>query len=175
MKIQLHPGEAFKPLTIGSHMFNPRWVVAGLIAAASLTAQAQTPPGVIQMQQAEARRVAEEKVCQAQARKAGLPADLINAMYLYEVNSPVPFAEFACAAANNGVTFRYQSGGVFGSESFEIKGKKTVSVKVKRSKLDDGRVLLIPVQYTANGDSQEVVRTNIQLLSFHLRSALGNE
>lgn len=175
MNIQLHPGETRKPLTLGSYMFSPRWVVAGLIAVASLAAQAQTPPGVIQMQQAEARRAAEEKECQAQARKAGLPTDLINALYLYEVNSPVPFAGFACAAANNGVTFRYQSGGMFGSESFEIKGKRTVSVKVKRSKLDDGRVLLIPVQYTANGDSQEVVRTNIQLLSFHLRSALGNE
>lgn len=175
MNIQFRPGGTLKPLMISSYLFSTSWVACGLIAAASLVAQAQPLPGVTQMQQAQARRAAEEKECQALARKAGLPAELINAMYLYEFNSPVPFAEFACAAPINGVTFRYQSGGMFGSEGFELKGKRTVSVKVKRGKMDEGRVLLIPVQYTVNGDTQEVVRTNIQLLSFHLISALRNQ
>ena len=116
------------------------------------------------------------KHCQKLAIKGGLPADMSDSMYLIEWNYPTYFIGMACTAADSRVKFRYFPGGLFSKPSFQLKGKSTLRVWVKSQTLEAQQVeLLIPVEYELNGKSFEVNRSNLQVLTMHLRNVLNNE
>jgi hypothetical protein len=123
----------------------------------------------------EMRRAVDARECAAYAKRASLSAELLTGWYLMEWATPVSIQGMACRAGREGVQFRYQSGGLLGSEAIEIKGRRTVEVTVSRQKMPDGAVLLVPVKSTVNGNSKTVTRANIQELAFHIRSALVNQ
>ena len=115
--------------------------------------------------------------CLQFARATGVPEKLVEALYLNEWNSPLPFAAIPCGAkAGAGAKFRFSRGGLFTDESFSVAAKQSVRVWVRRQVMGDGRtMLLVPVKYEVNGSRFEVTRANIQLLSFLLRQAIANE
>lgn len=123
----------------------------------------------------EMRRAVDARECAVHAKRASLSAELLTGWYLMEWATPVSIQGMACRAGREGVQFRYQSGGLLGSEAIEIKGRRTVEVTVSRQKMPDGAVLLVPVKSKVNGNSQTVTRANIQELAFHIRSALFNK
>jgi len=127
-------------------------------------------------EQLEAMRAAlDARECPLHAKRAGVPAALLSAMYLFEWNSPLTFVGIACTAARSGAQFRYLSAGLLSKEGFEIKGASTVKVSLTRQSMSDGNVLLIPVESTINGKTAATTRANLQVLSSHIRSAVNNE
>lgn len=136
-------------------------LAAALMSSVSLAAQAQP---------------ANLEHCAELAVKGGLPANLTDAMYLMEWNSPAYVVGMACQAASQTVKFRYLPGGLIRKESLQLKGKSTLRIWVKRQTLEAEQVeLLIPVEYELNGRSFEVTRNNLQVLAMILRNVLNNE
>jgi hypothetical protein len=121
------------------------------------------------------REAVDARECPAHARAAGLPNELVAGWYLIEANTPAPMQAMACQAARNGARFKYRSGGVFGSESFEIKGRRSVEVSFARQKMPDGTVIAVPVKAKINGHTMTVQRANIQLLAHEIRASVNGE
>lgn len=118
------------------------------------------------------RQKVDAKECAAHGRQAGIPDDLMKAQYLMEWATPAPLIAMACAAARNGVPYRFNAKGLLPKDSFEVKGPTNVKVVLARQQLPEGGVLLVPLEGTVQGNTFEVTRQNVQVLAQQIRVAL---
>lgn len=123
-------------------------------------------------QLATLRQQVDARECAAHGKQAGIPADLLLAQYLVEWATPAPLVGMACAAARNGVPFRFSAKGLLSKDSFEVKGATSIKVVLARQQLAEGGVLLVPLEGTVQGKTFEVTRQNLQVLAQQIRVAL---
>lgn len=122
------------------------------------------------------RAEVDARECPAHARQSGVPADLLNALYLMEWANPLHLAFMPCNAARRGAKFRFNVRGLLSKDSFEITGKRAVQVTLVRETLPDGQtIVFVPVKAKVNGDSFAVTRANLQSLALQIRMAVNSE
>jgi hypothetical protein len=118
------------------------------------------------------RQQVDARECAAHGKQAGIPVDLLQAQYLVEWATPAPLIGMACAAARNGVPFRFSAKGLLSKDSFEVKGATSIKVVLGRQQMAEGGVLLVPLEGTVQGKTFEVTRQNLQVLAQQIRVAL---
>jgi len=123
-------------------------------------------------QLAALRQKVDAKECAAHGRQAGIPDDLMKAQYLMEWAMPTSLVAMACAAARNGVAYRFKAKGLPSKDNFELKGAAAIKVVLSRQQLPEGGALLVPLEATVQGNTFEVTRQNVQVLAHQIRVAL---
>jgi hypothetical protein len=118
------------------------------------------------------RQQVDARECAVHGKQAGIPVDLLQAQYLVEWATPAPLVGMACAAARNGVPFRFTAKGLLSKDSFEVKGATSIKVVLGRQQMADGGLLLVPLEGTVQSKTFEVTRQNLQVLAQQIRVAL---
>lgn len=126
-------------------------------------------------QLAELRRKVDARECAEHSKRAGIPEELREAQYLIEWATPAPLVGMACAAARNGVSFRFSAKSLLSKDSFEVKGPSGVKVVLARQQTAEGIALLVPVEGTVQGKTFAVTRQNLQVLAQQIRTALKGQ
>jgi hypothetical protein len=121
------------------------------------------------------RQRVDARECAAHGTQAGIPEDLLKAQYLIEWATPAPLVGMACAAARNGVPFRFSAKSLLSKDSFEVKGSPGVKVVLGRQDTAEGTTLLVPLEGTVQGKTFAVTRQNLQVLAQQIRLALKSQ